>query len=63
MRTDEELIAEHNMQVIASALLEVINVLCNVYGCENSYIRELGDVLFNKYGEQLKDIVDNGNRI
>jgi hypothetical protein len=26
MRTDEELIAEHNIQIIASALLDVMNV-------------------------------------
>ena len=63
MRTDEELIAEHNMQVIASALLEVINVFCKIEGCENKYIRELGDALSHKYCEQLKDIVDNGNKV
>jgi len=63
MRTDEELIAEHNIQVIASVLLEVINVFCKVEGCENRYIRDLGDALFHKYGEQLKDIIDNGNSI
>lgn len=63
MRTDEELIAEHNVQVIASALLDVMNVFCKVEGCENRYIRDLGDMLLHKYSEQLKDIVDNGNRI
>jgi len=63
MRTDEELIAEHNVQVIASALLDVMNVFCKVEGCENRYIRDLGDTLLHKYSEQLKDIVDNGNRI
>lgn len=63
MRTDEELIAEHNVQVIASALLEVIDVFCNIEGCENKYIRDLGNALLDKYGEQLQDIVDNGNSI
>ena len=63
MRTDEELIAERNVQVIASALLEVMNVFHKVEGCENRYIRDLGDELLHKYGEQLQDIVDNGNSI
>lgn len=59
MRTDEELIAEHNMKVIASALLEVMNVFCKINGCENRYIRDLGNAIFEKYGKQLKDIADN----
>jgi hypothetical protein len=63
MRTDEELIAEHNIQAIASALLDVMNIFRIIEGCENRYIRDLGDMLLHKYGEQLKDIVDNGNRI
>lgn len=63
MRTDEELIAEHNVQVIASALLDVMNTFCKIEGCENKYIRDLGNALFDKYGEQLQDIVDNGNSI
>ena len=63
MRTDEELIAEHNVQIIASALLEVMSVFCKVEGCENRYIRDLGNALFEKYGEQLKDIANNGNSI
>ena len=63
MRTDEELIAEHNMQVIASALLNVMDVFRKVEGCENKYIRDLGDDLLHKYGEQLQDIADNGNSI
>ena len=61
MRTDEELIAEHNVQIIASALLDVMSVFCKVEGCENRYIRDLGDNLLHKYCEQLQDIVDNGN--
>lgn len=63
MRTDEELIAERNVQIIASALLEVMNVFRKVEGCENKYIRDLGDDLLNKYSEQLQDIVDNGNSV
>lgn len=63
MRTDEELIAEHNIQIVASTLLEVINIFCKIEGCENRYIRDLGNSLFVKYGDQLKDIADNGNRI
>lgn len=59
MKTDEELIAEHNMKVIAAALLEVMNVFRKISGCENKYIRDLGDYLYNKYGEQLKDIANN----
>lgn len=63
MRTDEEMIAEHNVQIIASALLEVMNVFRKIEGCENKYIRDIGDALFDKYYDQLKDIVDNGNSI
>jgi len=63
MRTDEELIAERNIQVVASALLEVMNIFYKVEGCENKYIRDLGDELLHKYGEQLKDIADNGNSL
>lgn len=63
MRTDEELISERNIQTISSVLLEVINIFRKVEGCENRYIRDLGDALFAKYGELLKDIADNGNNI
>lgn len=63
MRTDEELTAERNIQIIASALLEVMNVFRKIEGCENKYIRDIGDMLFNKYNEQLQDIADNGNSI
>ena len=59
MRIDEELITEHNVQILANALLDTIAVFCKVEGCENRYIRDLGNALFEKYGEQLKDIVDN----
>lgn len=30
MRTDEELIAEHNMKIIASALFDTINAICKL---------------------------------
>lgn len=63
MRTDEELITERNMQIIASVLLEVMSVFRKVEGCENRYIRDLGNALFEKYNEQLQDIIDNGNNI
>lgn len=63
MRTDEELIAERNIQIVASALIEVMNVFHKIEGCENRYIRDLGDELLHKYGEQLQDIVDNGNSV
>ena len=63
MRTDEELITERNIQIVASALLEVMSVFCKINGCENRYIRDLGDELLHKYSEQLQDIVDNGNSV
>lgn len=63
MRTDEELIAERNIQIVASALLEVMSVFCKVEGCENKYIRDIGDELLHKYGEQLEDIAVNGNSV
>lgn len=63
MRTDEELIAEHNIQILAAALIEVIGVFCKIEGCENRYIRDIGNTLFDKYGEQLKDIIENGNSV
>lgn len=50
MRTDEELIAERNIQIVASALLEVMSVFCKINGCENRYIRDLGNALLDKYG-------------
>lgn len=30
MRTDEELIAEHNMQIIAAVLFDTINAICKI---------------------------------
>ena len=58
MRTDEELIAEHNMQIIASALFDTINAICKIEGCDDSTKRLLTKNLY-----QLKDIADNGNSI
>ena len=40
-----------------------MNIFRKIEGCENKYIRDLGDELLNKYGEQLKDVVDDGNSI
>lgn len=58
MRTDEELIAEHNMQIIASALFDTINAICKTEGRDDST-----KCLLTKYLYQLKDIADNGNSI
>ena len=58
MRTDEELIAEHNMKIIASALFDAINAICKTEDCDDST-----KCLLTKYCNQLKDIADNGNRI
>ena len=58
MRIDEELIAEHNMQIIASALFDTINAICKIEGCDEST-----KYLLTKYCDQLKDIADNGNSI
>ena len=58
MRTDEELIAEHSMKIIASALFDTINAICKTEGCDNST-----KCLLTKYCDQLKDIADNGNSI
>ena len=58
MRTDEELIAEYNMQIIASALFDTINAICKIEGCDDST-----KYLLTKYCDQLKDIADNDNSI
>ena len=58
MRTDEELITEHNMKIIASALLDTINAICKIEGCDDSI-----KCLLTKYSDQLKDIADNGNSV
>ena len=58
MRTDEELIAEHNMQIIALALFDTINAICKIEGFSDS-----AKCALTKYCDQLKDIADNGNSI
>ena len=58
MRTYKELIAEHNMKIIASALFDAINAICKTEGCDDST-----KCLLTKYCNQLKDIADNGNSI
>ena len=58
MRTDEELIAEHNIKIIASALFDTINTICKIEDCNDST-----KCLLTKYCDQLKDIADNGNSI
>lgn len=58
MRTDEELIAEHNMQIIASALFDTIKAICKIEGCD-----DFTKCFLTKYCDQLKDIADNGNSI
>ena len=58
MRTDEELIAEHNMQIIASALFDTVSSVCKIEGCDES-----AKCLLTKYLYQLKDIADNDNSI
>lgn len=63
MRTDEELIAEHNIQIVAQALIDIIHIFCHVHGCENAYIRELGRELNDKYSLELEEIVNSGNSI
>lgn len=54
MRDDEEL--EHNVQIIATALLDVMHVLHKIEGCENRYIRDMVFTIFCRYGEKLKKI-------
>lgn len=63
MRTDEELIAERNVQIIASALLDTFNVLNKLKVMQDDVDKDLINDLLEKYGEQLQDIVDNGNSI
>ena len=58
MRIDEELISEHNMKIIASALFDTINAICKIEGRDDSI-----KCLLTKYCDQLKDIADNGNSI
>lgn len=63
MHSDEELIADHNMRVVAQALTDIIHIFCRVHGCENDYIRELGRDLNDKYSLELEEIVNSGNGV
>ena len=54
MRTDEEIIAQENMKLVASALLEIIE-----YMSKNDLVFYQG--FLKRYYERLKDIADNGN--
>lgn len=49
MHCDEELIADHNIRIIAQALVETINAMRGAYVCggfEYSYIRKLAETVF-----------------
>lgn len=63
MRTDEELIAERNIQIIASVLLDTLDVLNQMKVVQNYDTKDLIKDLLDKYSEQLKDIADNGNNV
>lgn len=63
MHSDEELIADRNIRIVAQALTDVIYIFCHVHGCENDYIRELGRDLNNKYGLELEEIANIGNGV
>lgn len=63
MHSDEELIADHNIRVVAQALTDIIHIFCHVHGAENDYIRELGKDLNNKYGLELEEIANSGNGV
>jgi len=54
MRSDEELIAERNMQIIAQALIDIMIKILDLNG---------GSKLLDQYYEQLNEIVINGNSI
>lgn len=63
MCSDEELIADRNIRVVAQALKDIIHIFCCVHGCENDYIRELGRDLNNKYGLKLEEIVNSSDGV
>jgi hypothetical protein len=63
MRTDEELIAERNIQIVASALLDTLDVLNQMKVAQNDDTKDLIKDLLDKYGERLKDIAVNGNSV
>lgn len=50
---------DHNIRIVAQALTDIIHILCHIHGCENSYIRELGMDLNNKYGLTLEEIINS----
>ena len=54
MRTDEEIIAEENMKLVASVLLEIIEYMS---GKDLVFSQDF----LNRYYERLKDIAENGN--
>lgn len=56
MRTDEEIIAEENMKLVASVLLEIIEYMS---GKDLVFSQDF----LNRYYERLKDIAENGNSI
>lgn len=63
MRSDEELIADRNIRVVAQTLIDIIHIFCHVNGCENAYIRELGREMNDKYSLELEEIVNSGNGV
>lgn len=63
MHSDEELIADRNIRIVAQALTDIINIFCHIHGCENDYIRGLGRDLNNKYGLELEEIANSGNGV
>lgn len=66
MHSDEQVIADRNIRIVAQALIETINALRSVSVCgsfEYSYIRKLAENVFDKYGEDLSEIVNSGNGI
>lgn len=54
MRSDEELITEHNMKIMAQALIDIMAKIQDLNG---------GSKLLDQYYEQLNEIVINGNNI
>lgn len=63
MRTDEELIAERNIQIVASALLDTLNVLNQMKVMSDDGTKDLIKDLLDRYSEQLEDIAINGNSV
>ena len=59
MKIYEDSIAAHNMHTIDFALLEMMSVFYKIKCCENKFICDIGNIMFSKYSEQLKDIADN----